>query len=245
MAANPWQVNLMLNNYHVQTICKTVLEDLLAKIIPGPEVTDSESEVTVSEQEVTVSAPEVTLSESEVTVFEPAVSVFEPEVTVFEPEVTVSEPEVIVSESEVTFSEPEVTVSEPEVTVFEQEVTVSEPDDTVPELEAKYPRTKVTFLDQPELEKWAKEIENSLPKTGSHATPEQLRLEVPRKPLKSNLKRKRTKSEADIIWMSELESHSRVCTRGKCPKCDLWKASLFSTNSSKPKISSTEQNNFS
>jgi hypothetical protein len=181
MAANPWQVNLMLNNYHVQTICKTVLEDLLAKIIPGPEVTDSESEVTVSEQEVTVSAPEVTLSESEVT------------------------------------------ISEPEVTVFEPKVAVSEPDDTVPELEAKYPRTRVTFLDQPELEKWAKEMENSVPKTGSHATPEQLRLEVPRKPLKSNLKRKRTKSEADIIWMSELESHSRVCTRGKCPKCDLWK----------------------
>ena len=84
-----------------------------------------------------------------------------------------------------------------------------------------------------------------MPKKGSHATPEQLRLEVPRKPLKSNLKRKRTKSEADIIWMSELESHSRVCTRGNCPKCDLWKESLFSTNSPKPKISSTEPKNFS
>ena len=119
MAANPWQVNLMLNNYHVQTICKTVLEDLLAKIIPGPEVTVSEPEITVSEQEVTVSAPEVTLFESEVT------------------------------------------VSELEVTVSESEVTVSEQDNTVPELEAKYPRTKVTFLDQPELEKWAKELENS------------------------------------------------------------------------------------
>ena len=90
MATNPWQVNLMLNNYH---ICKTVLEDLLAKIIPGPEVT-----------------------------------VFEPEITVSPPEVTLSEPE----------------------------VAVSEPDDIVPELEAKYPRTKVTFLDQPELEKWAR-----------------------------------------------------------------------------------------
>ena len=208
MAAN-WQVNLMLNNYH---ICKTVLEDLIAKIIPEPEVT--------------VFKPEITVSESEV--------------TVFEPEVTVSELENTLSESEVTVSEPDFTVSEPEVTLSEPEVAVSEPDDTVPELEAKYPRTKVTFLDQPELEKWAMELERSVPKKGSHATPEQLRLEVPRKPLKSNLKRKRTKSEADIIWMSELESHSRVCTRGNCPKCDLWKESLFSTNSPKPKISSTE-----
>ena len=79
-----------------------------------------------------------------------------------------------------------------------------------------------------------------MPKKGSHATPEQLRLEVPVKPLKSNLKRKRTKSEGDL-WMSELESHSRICTRGKCPKCDLWKESLFSSNSPKPKISSVEQ----
>ena len=195
MAANPWQVKLMLNNYHVQTICKTVLEDLLAKIIPGPEVTVSAQEVTLSESEVTVSEPEVTVSELEATASEREVTVSGPECTVFEPEVTFSEPE----------------------------VAVSEPDDTVPELEAKYPRTRVTFLDQPELEKWAKEMENSVPKPGSHATPEQLRLEVPRKPLKSNLKRKRTKSEADIIWMSEIESHSRVCTRGKCPKCDLWK----------------------
>ena len=228
MATNPWQVNLMVNNYH---ICKTVLEDLLAKIIPGPEVT-------VFEPEIAVSPPEVTLSE--------------PEVTLPEPEVTVSAQEVTLSESKVTVSEPEVTVSKLDATVFEQEVTVSEPevavsepDDIVPELETKYPRTKVTFLDQPELEKWAKELEKSVPKKGRHATPEQLRLEVPRKPLKSSLKRKRTKSEADIIWMSELESHSRVCTRGNCPKCDLWKESLFSKNSSKPKISCTEQKKFS
>ena len=221
MAANPWQVNLMLNNYH---ICKTVLEDLIAKIIPGPEVRDFEPEIKVSE-------PEVTVSESEVTVYEPEVTVSGQKVTVLEPEVTVSEPEIA--------------VSEPEVADSEMEVADSEPDDTVPELEAKYPRTKVTFLDQPELEKWAMELERSVPKKGSHATPEQLRLEVPRKPLKSNLKRKRTKSEADIIWMSELESHSRVCTRGNCPKCDLWKESLFSTNSPKPKISSTEQKNLS
>ena len=221
MATNPWQVNLMLNNYH---ICKTVLEDLLAKIIPGPEVT-------VFEPEITVSPPEVTLSE--------------PEVTVSALEVTLSESEVTVSEPEVTVSELDATVFEQEVTVSEPEVAVSEPDDIVPELEAKYPRTKVTFLDQPELEKWAKEMEKSVPKKGRHATPEQLRLEVPRKPLKSNLKRKRTKSEADIIWMSELESHSRVCTRGNCPKCDLWKESLFSKNSPKPKISCTEQKNVS
>ena len=221
MATNPWQVNLMVNNYH---ICKTVLEDLLAKIIPGPEVT-------VFEPEITVSPPEVTLSE--------------PEVTVSALEVTLSESEVTVSEPEVTVSKLDATVFEQEVTVSEPEVAVSEPDDIVPELEAKYPRTKVTFLDQPELEKWAMELERSVPKKGSHATPEQLRLEVPRKPLKSNLKRKRTKSEADIIWMSELESHSRVCTRGNCPKCDLWKESLFSKNSSKPKISCTEQKNFS
>ena len=173
------------------------------------------------------------------------VTVSKLEVTVFEPEATASEREVTISKSEVTVSEPEVTVSSPEVADSEMEVADSEPDDTVPELEAKYPRTKVTFLDQPELEKWAMELERSVPKKGSHATPEQLRLEVPRKPLKSNLKRKRTKSEADIIWMSELESHSRVCTRGNCPKCDLWKESLFSTNSPKPKISSTEPKNFS
>ena len=70
MATNPWQVNLMLNNYH---ICKTVLEDLLAKIIPGPEVT-------VFEPEITVSPPEVTVSKLDATVFEQEVKVSEPEV---------------------------------------------------------------------------------------------------------------------------------------------------------------------
>jgi hypothetical protein len=103
-----------------------------------------------------------------------------------------------------------------------------------------------------EVEKRAKERENSVPKTGSHATPEQLRLEMPGKPLQSNEKCKSfpncevdSDSESEDSWMSGLESHSKVCTRGVCPKCDLWKESLFSSKSPKPKIrsqnSATEQ----
>ena len=45
MAANPWRVDSMLNNYHVRTICKEVLEDLLTKVISGQEVKVSEPEV--------------------------------------------------------------------------------------------------------------------------------------------------------------------------------------------------------
>ena len=45
MTANPWRVDSMLNNYHVRTICKEVLEDLLTKVISGQEVKVSEPEV--------------------------------------------------------------------------------------------------------------------------------------------------------------------------------------------------------
>ena len=45
MAANPWRVDSLLNNYHVRTICKEVLEDLLTKVISGQEVKVSEPEV--------------------------------------------------------------------------------------------------------------------------------------------------------------------------------------------------------
>ena len=45
MAANPWRVDSMLNNYHVRTICKDVLEDLLTKVISGQQVKVSEPEV--------------------------------------------------------------------------------------------------------------------------------------------------------------------------------------------------------
>jgi hypothetical protein len=45
MAATPWRVDSMLNNHHVRTICKEVLEDLLTKVISGQEVKISEPEV--------------------------------------------------------------------------------------------------------------------------------------------------------------------------------------------------------
>ena len=45
MADNPWRVDSMFNNYHVRTICKEVIEDLLTKVISGQEVKVSEPEV--------------------------------------------------------------------------------------------------------------------------------------------------------------------------------------------------------
>ena len=52
MAANPWRVDSMLNNYHVRTICKEVLEDLLTKVISEQEVKDSEPEVKVPDHRI-------------------------------------------------------------------------------------------------------------------------------------------------------------------------------------------------
>ena len=138
-------------------------------------------------------------------------------------------------------------VSKSKVNVTEPLLTVSKPE--MPALRALEPESPVS---KQEVEKRAKERENSVPKTGSHATPEQLRLEMPGKPLQSDKKCKSfpkckvdSDSEREDSWMSELESHSRVCTRGECPKCDLWKESLFSSKSPKPKIrsqkSATEQ----
>ena len=138
-------------------------------------------------------------------------------------------------------------VSKSKVNVTEPVLTVSKPE--MPALRALEPESPVS---KQEVEERAKERENSVPKTGSHATPEQLRLEMPGKPLQSDKKCKSfpkckvdSDSEREDSWMSELESHSRVCTRGECPKCDLWKESLFSSKSPKPKIrsqkSATEQ----
>lgn len=135
----------------------------------------------------------------------------------------------------------------PKVSVTEPVLTVSKPE--MPALRALEPESPVS---KQEVEKRTEKRENSVPKTGSYATPEQLRLEMPRKPQQSDEKCKifpnckvDSDSESEDSWMSELESHSRVCTRGECPKCDLWKESLFSSKSPKPKIrsqkSATEQ----
>ena len=128
---------LMLNNYHVQTICEGVLEDLLAKVIPEHEdgVSDAKDlvmEVSYSESEVKVSEPEpkpnaeypVLDSESEVKVSEPEIKDSEMEIKVSEPEVEVSESElktVLDPESEVKVSELEVEGSKPELEVSKLE----------------------------------------------------------------------------------------------------------------------------
>ena len=100
------------------------------------------------------------------------------------------------------------------------------------------PKIRSQNSPKPEVEKWVKKLENSVPIAGSHATPEQLRLEMPGKPSSKVNSVVDSESESEDNWMSELESHSRVCTRGECPKCDQWKKSLFSSNSPKPKIRS-------
>ena len=121
-----------------------------------------------------------------------------------------------------------------------------------PEMPAMRALESESPFSKQEVENRTDKRENSVPKTGSYATPEQLRLEMPRKPLQSDEKCNKfpnckvdSDSESEDSWMSELESHSRVCTRGECPKCDLWKESLFSSKSPKPKIrsqkSATEQ----
>ena len=126
---------LMLNNYHVQTICEGVLEDLLAKVIPEHEDGVSEAkvmEVSYSESKVKVSEPEpepnaeypVLDSESEVKVSEPEIKDSEMEIKVSEPEVEVSESELKTvpdPESEVKVSELEVEGSKPELKVSELE----------------------------------------------------------------------------------------------------------------------------
>ena len=133
----------------------------------------------------------------------------------------------------------------PKVSVTEPVLTVSKPE--MPALRALEPENPVS---KQEVDKRAKERENSVPKIGSHATPEQLRLEMPGKQSDKKCKsfpkcKVDLDSENEDSWMSELESHSRVCTRGECPKCDLWKESLFSSKSPKAKIrsqkSATEQ----
>ena len=126
---------LMLNNYHVQTICEGVLEDLLAKVIPEHEDGVSEAkvmEVSYSESKVKVSEPEpepnaeypVLDSESEVKVSEPEIKDSEMEIKVSEPEVEVSESELKTvpdPESEVKVSELEVEGSKPELEVSDTE----------------------------------------------------------------------------------------------------------------------------
>ena len=100
------------------------------------------------------------------------------------------------------------------------------------------PKIRSQNSPKPEVDKWVKKLENSVPIAGSHATPEQLRLEMPGKPSSKVNSVVDSESECEDSWMPELESHSRVCTRGECPKCDQWKKSLFSSNSPKPKIRS-------
>ena len=128
-------------------------------------------------------------------------------------------------------------VSKSKLSVTEPVLTVSKPE--MPALRPLEPESPISK--QEVVEKRAKEREKSVPKTGSHATPEQLRLEMPGKQSDKKCKsfpKCKVDSESEDSWMSELESHSRVCTRGECPKCDLWKESLFSSKSPKPKIRS-------
>ena len=171
---------LMLKNYHVQTICEGVLEDLLAKVIPEPE--DGVSELDVKEPslmdvKVSKAALEDLLSKVNpglvAQVSKPELKA-EPdykvskakdpvmEVSYSESKVKVSEPEtepnaeypVLDSESEVKVSEPEIKDSEMKIKVSEPEVEVSESVmETVldPESEVKVSELEVEGS-KPELE---------------------------------------------------------------------------------------------